>query len=147
MTEVALYFELHIQHLSEMRKNSTIQCRLFRNMTLYTHNGCLQIQQLPSLYWQNQRYSGCVFHLFHLLCQEIESPDITGSFLCYWSTINQPTGCFKGEMPTRNGASDGGQSGEQYFDKISFLASRANTIYNSSTVQPKIFYVLTIIKI
>lgn len=69
-------------------------------------------------------------------------PNITGGFNCWWSTINTPTGAFIGSSPTKNGATQGGDAGTQYYDTISLNASASNPIYgNSNTVQPPAYVV------
>ena len=75
-------------------------------------------------------------------------PNITGWYHVYWSTVNNPNGCFYGTDPTWNGGSSGGDSSCQYYDTINFNAASSNNIYsNSSTVQPPSIYTLIIIKV
>ena len=85
---------------------------------------------------------------FHFCSFQNLIPNITGWYHVYWSTVNNPNGCFYGTDPTWNGGSSGGDSGCQYYDTINFNAASSNNIYsNSSTVQPPSIYTLIIIKV
>lgn len=69
-------------------------------------------------------------------------PNITGEFNCWWSTINTPTGAFIGSNPTRNGASQGGDAGTEYYDHITFNASSSSSTYqNDAPVQQDAYIV------
>lgn len=58
--------------------------------------------------------------------------NINGAFNVYWSTVNNPTGVFTGEAPTKNGSSEGGQSGTQFYDRVVFNANKNWTGNTSS---------------
>lgn len=87
-------------------------------------------------------YSPTTFR--NLLCQGIESPDITGAFSrAYQSRGNQVSGAF-----AQDGSSLYQETGTNYqVNGLTFKSSRSSSIYGSSTiVQPKSLQHLTIIK-
>ena len=64
-------------------------------------------------------------------------PNISGRFDIWWSTAINFSGAFFGEVPTKNGADQGGNNKAQYYDGVRLSASRVSNVYSrSNTVQP-----------
>lgn len=93
-----------------------------------------------------------------LLCQEIESPDITGKFHCYWNTSIRgfnalnASGCFyrysNNNWPGRIVCQDTLADNSTETGWPNFKSSGSQSLFGkSSTIQPSSFYALTIIKI
>ena len=98
-----------------------------------------------------------------LLCQEIESPDITGSLYAGWEDNTAPGLIFAGSSkdwfgalyPTRisnhlrstYAASHVTDTTGKYFNTIGFQAKKSNSKYRLTTVQSPALQTLIIIKI
>lgn len=50
----------------------------------------------------------------------------------YWSALNSPEGAFTGDLPTKNCTDTGGNSANQYYDRLVFKASKTWTGKTSS---------------
>ena len=93
--------------------------------------------------------------MFSQLCQGIESPDITGSIYDDKSATNQligdlpsGSGCFSVVLPRGKLGIQGDSSAKWGCTKLTFAASGSTKIYGAATsVQPKAFQTLTIIKV
>ena len=83
-----------------------------------------------------------------LLCQGIESPDITGTFAVSYYIYRQvfdATGVFTEKL---HAGTDGNTEGHSQRNAgITFNASKGNSIYQGATVQSPAIQVLTIIKV
>lgn len=67
----------------------------------------------------------------------ISSTNITGTLHVWWSTINDPSGCFQGDIethnPSRNGVVD---NSTIYYDKVDFNSTHSHNIGNTGGNQP-----------
>ena len=92
------------------------------------------------------------------LCQEIESPDITGTYTSYWNTsvrgfnALETKGCFYADIdetkPGRVVCEDAHGGNTKMNGWPAFKSSGSQSVYGkSSSVQPNSFHILIIVKI
>ena len=81
----------------------------------------------------------------HLLCQEIESPDITGSITITDAYFSDRSGAF--EFAAQVNSWCGAQVETTHYYTISFDSNQINSLYSGNKLQPKAIQILIIIKI
>ena len=86
-----------------------------------------------------------VFRGFALLCQEIESPDISGSITISDAYFSQSLGAFKFVKQVNSWC--GAQAEVTHYYTVSFDSNRINSLYSGNKLQPKAYQILMIIKI
>lgn len=67
----------------------------------------------------------------------ISSTTITGSFRVWWSTVNNPSGCFQGDTVTHNPSKNGVvDNSNNYYDGVNFNNTHSHSIGNTGGNQP-----------
>lgn len=67
----------------------------------------------------------------------ISSTNITGSFIVWWSTVNNPSGCFWGDSVTHNPSKNGVvDNSTNYYDRVNFNSTHSHNIGNTGGNKP-----------
>lgn len=68
---------------------------------------------------------------------DISSTTITGGFTVWWSTVNNPFGCFWGDAVTHNPTKDGVEdNGTDYYDRVNFNNTHSHGMTSTGGNQP-----------